>query len=122
MQSYWPFLVRNATAWQAGKSRVDHTAHGVTYRKLHVTHYRVYCLEVLQRAYAELPADARSTVDDLLSPYGTLEMMSGLSSGLMKEHEFPLPRTRPQPSKLRRLLLGLTGTPWDMPKPPPRES
>ena len=30
VQSYWPFLIRNAEAWRAGRDRVDHEAHGVT--------------------------------------------------------------------------------------------
>lgn len=118
VESYWPFLVRNAEAWRGGQSRVDHAARGVTYRRLRVTHYRVYCLEVLQREYANLPQSAREFVDEILSPYGRLEQLEGLSSGLMKEHELPLFRSRPRLSKMRRLILGLTGTPWDMPKAP----
>ncbi|MDH3624319.1 MAG: glutathione S-transferase family protein [Myxococcales bacterium] len=118
VQTYWPFLVRSARAWQAGKKRVDHRAHGVTYPKLRVTHYRVYCLQVLQNEYERLSNADREAVDQTLAPYGKLELLPGLRSGLMKEHELPLRPTRRQPSKLRRLILGLMGTPWDMPVTP----
>ncbi len=116
VQTYWPFLLRSAEAWKAGKKRVDHRAHGVTYKGLRVVHYRVYCLEVLQYEYEALSPADRKAVDDALAPHGKLELMPGLHSGLMKEHELPLPSTRPQPSRLQRLVLGLTGTPWDMPR------
>jgi glutathione S-transferase len=118
VQSYWPYLVRSARAWQSGKRRVDHQAHGVTYRGLRVTHYRVYCLEVLQRELAALDPTSRAEVERILRPYGALEPIPGLSSGLMKEHELPLPRSRHQASRIKTLLLGLTGTPWDMPVKP----
>ncbi len=118
VKTYWPFLVRSARAWQAGKKRVDHQARGVTYPKLRVTRYRVYCLEVLQNEYEGLSEADRDVVDKILAPYGRLELLPGLRSGLMKEHELPLQPARRQPSRLRRLLLGLTGTPWDMPVAP----
>ncbi|MGB5811425.1 MAG: glutathione S-transferase family protein [Polyangiales bacterium] len=118
MENYWPFLLRSARAWQRGDKRVDHDAHGVTYRGLRVLHYRVYCLEVLQRTYTALPPQARAHVDEVLAPYGVLELIPDLDSGLMQEHELPLRPDRPQPSKFKRMLLGLTGTPWDMPTKP----
>ncbi len=121
-QNYWPFLVRNARAWAAGKTRLDHEAHGVTYRNLKVVHYRVYCLEVLQHEYRNLSEPNRKAVHDLLKPYGTLEMIDGLDSGLMREHELPLRPDRAQPTRFQRLKLGLMGTPWDMPvRPTERE-
>jgi len=118
-QTYWPFLVGNARACAAGEGRLDHVVHGVTYRNLKVLRYRVYCLEVLQREYAGLSASDRSTVDELLAPYGALELIEGLDSGLMAEHELPLRPGRIQPSRFQRLKLGLRGTPWDMPIGPP---
>jgi glutathione S-transferase len=122
VQNYWPFLLRTARAWAAGKPRVDHEAHGVTYKNLKVVHYRVYCLEVLQNEYRSLSEPNRKTVDALLRPYGTLELIDGLDSGLMQEHQLPLRPDRVQPSKLQRFKLALMGTPWDMPaKPTERE-
>jgi hypothetical protein len=115
VQNYWPFLLRTARAWAAGKPRVDHEAHGVTYKNLKVVHYRVYCLEVLQNEYRSLSEPNRKTVDDLLRPYGTLELIDGLDSGLVQEHQLPLRTDRVQPSKLQRFKLALMGTPWDMP-------
>jgi hypothetical protein len=121
-QSYWPFLVRNARAWVAGQARVDHQAHGVTYRNLKVVHYRVYCLEVLQNEYRRLSEPNRKVVDELLRPYGSIELIDGLDSGLIEEHQLPLRPNRVQPSRLMRMKLVLMGTPWDMPvKPTERE-
>jgi len=121
-QSYWPFLLGNARAWAAGQKRFDHSAHGVTYKQLKVVHYRVYCLELLQAEYRGLAEADRKAVDELLHPYGRLELIEGLDSGLMEEHQLPLRTGREQPSRLQRLKLALTGTPWDMPvKPKERE-
>jgi len=121
-QSYWPFLLGNAKAWVAGRKRFDHPAHGVTYKQLKVVHYRVYCLEVLQAEYRRLAEADRNAVDELLRPYGRLELIEGLDSGLMEEHRLPLRTGREQPSGLQRLKLALMGTPWDMPvKPKERE-
>ena len=114
-QSYWPFLLRNARAWAAGQARVDHQAHGVTYRNLKVVRYRVYCLEVLQNEYRRLSEPNRKAVDELLRPYGSIELVDGLDSGLIEEHQLPLRPNRVQPSRLMRMKLALMGTPWDMP-------
>jgi glutathione S-transferase len=119
-QSYWPFLLGNARAWIEGKTRLDHEAPGVTYRNLKVVRYRVYCLEVLQREYRALSEPDRVTVDELLAPYGSLELIEGLDSGLMEEHQLPLRPQRAQPSWLQRMKLTLVGTPWDMPVQPPK--
>jgi glutathione S-transferase len=115
--NYWPFLLRSAEAWRAGESRVDHQAHGVTYRRLKVMRYRVYCLEVLQQLYAALSGEARAQVDALFAPFGGLEQRPVIESGLVEEHELPLRTGRPTIRGWRRLWLGLAGTPWDMPKP-----
>jgi glutathione S-transferase len=115
VESYWPFLLANARAWASGEQRLDHHAHGVVYRNLKVVHYRVYCLQVLQDAYRSLEPPNRQAVDALLRPYGSLELIDGLDSCLMEEHELPLRPDRPQPTKLQRVKLALMGTPWDMP-------
>lgn len=120
VESYWPFLVANARAWAAGQKRLDHHAHGVTYRDLKVVHYRVYCLQVLQDEYRSLAPPNREAVDALLRPHGTLELIDGLDSGLMEEHRLPLRPGRPQPTTLQRVKLALVGTPWDMPVTPKR--
>lgn len=117
-QVYWPFLVANARAWAAGQSRLDHQAHGVVYRRLKVVRYRVYCLEVLQHEYRALDESVRQAVDEMLLPYGRLELIDELDSGLLEEHRLPLRSERPQPSGLTRLRLALWGTPWDMPIEP----
>ena len=118
VQVYWPFLLGNARAWSAGEQRFDHPAHGVVYERLKVVRYRVYCLEVLQNEYLGLEEGDRRRVDELLRPYGALELIEGLDSGLLEEHLLPLRPERPQPSRLQRLKLALLGTPWDMPVGP----
>ncbi|MGB8329716.1 MAG: glutathione S-transferase family protein [Polyangiales bacterium] len=120
-QTYWPFLRGNAQAWTRGETRFDHEAHDVTYRGLKVLRYRVYCLEVLQTEYGRLGEHERRAVDQLLAPFGALEPIEGLDSGLVKEHELPLRPGRVQPSLLQKLRLALVGTPWDMPLQPPRQ-
>ncbi len=115
VQSYWPFLLANARAWASSKKYLDHEAHGVVYRKLEVVHYRVFCLQVLQDEYRSLAPANRDTVDSLLQPYGSLELIDGLDSGLIEEHRLPLKPGRAQPGKLQAMLLALTGTPRDMP-------
>lgn len=121
-QVYWPFLVANARAWAAGEERMDHEAHGVVYRRLKVVRYRVYCLEMLQREYQALDETARRAVDRLLQPYGKLQLIDGLDSGLREEHQLPLRPQRAQPSGLQRIKLAIWGTPWDMPVPPEQGS
>jgi glutathione S-transferase len=121
VHSYWPFLLVNARAWSRGESRMDHDAHGVTYRGLKVTQYRVFCLEVLQNEYRNLSPDDRASVDEILAPHGRLDLIEGLDSGLMEEHRLPLRPERSQPTRLQRLKLAFTGTPWDMPVEPLRE-
>ena len=94
----------------------------MTYENLKVLRYRVYCLEVLQNEYRSLSEPNRKAVDGLLRPYGTLDLIDPLDSGLMEEHQLPLRPGRTQPSRLQRFKLGLMGTPWDMPvKPTERE-
>ena len=90
----------------------------MTYRGLKVVHYRVFCLEVLQREYLGLSNEDRATVDTLLGAYGRLEIVEGLESGLVEDHELPLRPERPQPSRFQRMKLALMGTPWDMPVKP----
>ena len=75
-------------------------------------------LEVLQSEYRRLSEADRNAVDEWLGPYGRLELIEGLDSALVEEHRLPLRTGRKQPSRLQRLKLALTGTPWDMPVEP----
>ncbi len=88
---------------------------GVTYPKLKVVHYRVYCLEVLQNMYCQLSKKDRNSLDNLLEPYGKLDLIQELDSGLLPEHELPLTLKNKSPNMLEKLILSATGTPWDMP-------
>lgn len=113
--SYWPFLVRNARAWRAGRDRFDHRTDAVTFANLKVVHYRVWCLEVLQNQYRALTAEQRDAVDAALAPYGQLQLVD-VDSGLASEYQLPLSSARSRPSRWQRMKLFITGTPWDMPR------
>lgn len=115
MQTYWPMLRNNAKAWQQGKKRMDLVTPKVTFKNLRVTHYRVYCLEVLQNEYAALPESARQEVNALLSPYGELNLLNGLESGLKDDFELPLKGKKLAVSFWKKLKLLALGTPNDKP-------
>lgn len=115
VQIYWPFLNANAAAWQFGESRLDFQTPEVTFRNLKVVHYRVYCLEMLQREYHALSRAQQAKVQKLLSPYGDFDVGGPVDSGLRHEFVLPLPPKPANPSAIERLLLTMTGTPWDLP-------
>lgn len=52
--AYVPYLLANASAWDAGKSQFDVEVEGTLYRNIRTAAYRVWCLEELRRHYQEL--------------------------------------------------------------------
>lgn len=116
MQTYWPMLLNNAKSWQQGKKRMDLTTPKVTFNNLRVTHYRVYCLEVLQEHYLALTEDERNQVDEILAPYGKLSLIDNLTSGLKPDFELPLDGKTQQVGFLEKLKLIALGTPNDKPE------
>jgi len=115
VQTYWPMLCQNAKSWKAGKNCMDFETSAVTYPKLKVVHYRVYCLEVLQDLYRNLSAKNQEQVDKILSPYGRIAMVDNLDSGLKNEFNLPLAPSYKVPSVWQKFKLTITGTPWDKP-------
>lgn len=68
-RAYLPYLQANAVAFGAGRRDFDANIDGVSYRKLPVSQYRVWCLEQLQAAFLDLPPAGRAQVSaDLASP------------------------------------------------------
>lgn len=116
-QVYLPYLAANALAWREGRKRFNLVLGNVTYPRLPVSQYRVWCRGELQRTWAGLPESVRETVaarmpgdiDALLRMYGLIE------SGLENEFHLPLQRSAKPARGLRKLQLMLQGTPQDMP-------
>ena len=115
-QVYIPYLVRNAQAWQAKEKRFDFKMNGVTLPNLPVIQYRVYCLEVLENQYKSLDPGAKCKVDNIFKPYGSLQLDTGICSGLAKEYQLPLAKRSKPIGWVEKLTIMLSGTPWDMPK------
>lgn len=123
LQAYWPYLLANAKAWQAGLQyfdyqQPDYEQQGgiITYPHLQVNHYRVLCLEWLQKAFFSLSATAQTQVRQCLQPYGELAWIEGLDSGLSAEYQLPLKPRQNKVGLLEKLRLMATGTPGDLPR------
>jgi len=115
-QVYIPYLVRNAQAWKAKEKRFDFEMHNVILPNLPVIQYRVYCLEVLEKLYNSLDPDAKNNVDKIFKPYGSLQLDTGISSGLDSEYQLPLAKRSKPVGLLEKITIILSGTPWDTPK------
>jgi len=85
---------------------------------LPVIHYRVYCLEVLEKLYQSLDESSCSQVLELFKPYGTLGLGEGISkdleSGLYETAQLPLPTRSRSVGTLEKLAIMTLGTPWDI--------
>ncbi len=68
--AYLPFLNANAGAWSAGQRKFDAEIQGVSYRRMPVSQYRVWCLEELRRHYEELPEPEQEEVRSRLEAHG----------------------------------------------------
>lgn len=53
-KAYLPFLNANAEAWAAGRNKLETTIQGVSYQRIPVSQYRVWCLEQLRSHFLEL--------------------------------------------------------------------
>jgi len=115
-QVYIPYLVRNAQAWKAKEKRFDYDVHNTTLPNLPVIHYRVYCLEVLEKLYNLLDQDTRNKVDNIFKPYGSLELNTDISSGLDSEYQLPLAKRSKPVGWVEKITIMLSGTPWDTPQ------
>jgi glutathione S-transferase len=117
-EAYLPYLHANAMAFRDGRRQFDFEVQGVTYRKLPVVEYRVWCREQLQRHYAAVPESSRVLVDATLQAAGCLEPLlrdGRIESGLYAGMNPPVcrPRAVGAGEKLSRYF---TGTHWRMPR------
>ncbi|WP_420589794.1 glutathione S-transferase family protein [Bacterioplanoides sp.] len=109
-EDYLPYLHANAQAWQQDKKQFSYRGKTLTLKNTKTTHYRVYCLEVLQQEYAKLDNTAKQRLE---SWFGNSELQKQLQrqvieSGLTQELILPRnPVTNP-PAKpsLKTLLFG----------------
>jgi len=117
---YVPFLKANANAWANGHKRFDLVTPAVTYPKLRMVHYRVYCLEMLQQRFNALSVGDKEKVRAIFSQAGTqkkgvFDLGIDIQSGLSQEFAFPINPTTRRIGTLEKFVLTATGTPWDMP-------
>ncbi|MGH8455083.1 MAG: glutathione S-transferase C-terminal domain-containing protein, partial [Nevskiales bacterium] len=106
-EAYLPYLHANARAFREGRKHFDFEVQGVTYRRLPVVEYRVWCREQLQKHYAAVPDAARAGVDSLLQASSCLDPLlrdGRIESGLYAEVTPPVckPRTVGFGEKLSR--------------------
>ena len=112
-RDYLPYLHQNALAHQAGRKRFDFRGDNLRFPGTITTTYRVWCREVLQQRYHDLPEQARRRVDDLFSKSGGLEALftdGMISSGIADR--FRLPRDPQVAGRVRRSFkISLFGQP-----------
>ncbi|HWU68000.1 MAG TPA: glutathione S-transferase [Stenotrophobium sp.] len=117
--AYLPYLHANAIAWREGRKTFDFSVQGVTYRKLPVVQYRVWCRERLQAHWQCVPDDARAAVECVLRDAGAWEPLfrdGVIASDLHDEDTPPLCRPR-RVSWSDRLIRFINGTHWHAPRP-----
>jgi len=68
---YFPFLLANAVAAEAGEKEFSFEAGGMSYTQ-GVFKYQIKCLAALRQAYADLSNSAKTELSDLLEKTGCL--------------------------------------------------
>ncbi|MCP4751814.1 MAG: glutathione S-transferase, partial [Proteobacteria bacterium] len=68
---YFPFLLANAGAFEAGEKEFSFEAGGMPYSQ-GVFKYQIKCLAALRRSYAELSQSAKNELSDVLRKTGCL--------------------------------------------------
>ncbi|MFH2131301.1 MAG: glutathione S-transferase family protein [bacterium] len=113
VKDYLPYLHQNARAHHEGRKRFDYRGETSRFPKTKTTTYRVWCREVLQQRYSELPVDARKKVDDLFAGSGGLAILFAdgvIASGLAGRFQLPLDPNTADPVK-KSLKIALFGKP-----------
>ena len=71
--AYLPYLCANADAWKSRKKRFSAVIDGVEYKKARTSHYRVWCLEMLQKRFGDLPGEVKNKVQSRLEQHNCWE-------------------------------------------------
>lgn len=111
--TYLPYLKLNAKKWREGVTHFDFEQAETKLPRLPVVHYRVLCLEVLEKHYQSLSDNAQNQVGMLLNPFGDIDFSLQTESGLSQEYELPLPKRNTPLGALEKVKVMVTGTPWD---------
>jgi glutathione S-transferase len=114
-EAYLPYLHANAVAWKSGVRRMDASAQGVTYRRVPVVHYRVWCRERLQDHFEALPSAVQAKVRETLECCSAWEPLwrDGRIASRLHEGTTPPVCRRGHASPRRRLQVELD--PWNPP-------
>lgn len=112
-RTYLPYLTANAKAHAAGQKRFDITLEDVTYRKLPVVEYRVWCRKVLQDHYEMLPESARRKIGRTLAEHGCDQLWDGGHVNAGQTGLERLPHCTPvKVGTAGKLWWYFTGTAW----------
>ncbi len=87
--AYLPYLCANVDAWKSGEKRFSATIDGVTYQKARTSHYRVWCLEMLQKRFSALPDEVKEKGQARLEAHNCWEPLwqhRGLVSNLKQDN------------------------------------
>ncbi|MEM7491564.1 MAG: glutathione S-transferase family protein [Pseudomonadota bacterium] len=111
-EAYLPYLHANARALADGRTRFDLHVQGHVFPGVHVSPYRTWCRERLQRNLATLPEADRARIEAILAPLGgwaPLTADAHIRSDWDPEGIAPVCRPR-ELSRAYRLLAPFTGT------------
>jgi glutathione S-transferase len=119
-RDYLPYLDANAEAYAREQRRFDLQLGATHYPRLPVVRYRVACREQLLKAYAALDSETQHGLRTRLVASGIagwLRDSKPVAAGLDAEFVLPLDQRYP-PARGWYGIRMLSGTPWDLPKPP----
>lgn len=90
--AYLPYLNANARAWKKDKDHFDVTIEGAPYQSIRTAHYRVWCLEEIQRHFKALSPEHQAEVQGILEAHGCWEplwLLDNIASGVDPEQKMP---------------------------------
>ena len=105
---YLPYLQANAQAWQAGRKRFDFAGQSQHFKGTVTHHYRVWCLQQLQRKYRALSPAQQQELGAEFAAYGGLAPLQGdgeIDAGLDALYQLPRAQGQYRPG-WRIALLG----------------
>lgn len=107
---YLPYLLQNARAFAEKQKRFDFVGKNHTFPATKTTHYRVWCLENLQRAYQQLSRPDKERLLSLFAqaePIANILQATPIASGM--DDLFTLPKASRNGKGMKRLSLRSLG-------------